>query len=248
MFSRPHWPWLAVALAAFLLAATSTPAAVSEVTDHAGLFAPESIKRAAAILQDIKRDHNQDVVIETYPGIPADRQAAWEAEKNDPEKRTHFFAEWGRERFRTLNVNGIYLLITKDPSHFQMDVGNVTVALAFTMENRDRLDEIVVARLRKRDYDGGLLAGVEYVRQAMGENLAGARAEAAPSAVPGAEHASWFRGMGLLGWWCIGLMVLAVLAVGLLVIHALRGRAARRSAGPGVSGPVPGLWRPRLPG
>ena len=238
MRSRPHPPWLTVALAAFLLVTTPAQAAVPEVRDHAGLFKPETVKQADAILQDIKREHNQELVIETYPSIPADRQAAWEAEKNDPEKRTHSFAEWGRERFRALNVNGIYMLITKDPSHLQIEVGNVTVGRAFTMENRDRVDEIMVARLGRKDYDDALLTGVEYVRRAMNENLSGAAPTTVPGAEAGVEHPSWFHGLGLLGWLCIGLTVVAAIAVVMLVVRLLRG--AGRAAGPGEPGRVPG--------
>lgn len=82
MLSRPFPQWLTVALIAFLLATIPSQAAAPEVRDHAGLFKPETVKQADAIVQDIKREHNQELVIETYPSIPADRQVTWEAEKN----------------------------------------------------------------------------------------------------------------------------------------------------------------------
>ena len=237
MYSGPHPLWLTAILAAFLLATPPAWAAVPEVRDQTRLFRPETVEQADAILQDIKRVHNQELAIETYSSIPADRQAAWQAESNDPEKRTLFFAEWGRERFRALNVNGIYMLITKDPDHLQIEVGNVTVGRAFTMENRDRVDKIMVPRLERKDYDDALLAGVEYVRRAMNENLSGSAPPAVPGASASAEHPSWFPGLGVLSWLCIGLIGVAAIAGVFLAIRALRG--PRRAASPGGPGRVP---------
>jgi hypothetical protein len=133
-----------------LLAAVSARAATSEVRDNARLFKPETVREADNILRAIKHDHNEEVLIETYSGIPADKTAAYERVKDNAEKRTEFFAEWGRQRFRAEKVNGLNILITHEPGHVQIEVGNETVHRSFTMENRDHLRDLMLADFRKK--------------------------------------------------------------------------------------------------
>ncbi|HEX5269781.1 MAG TPA: hypothetical protein VFW33_04800, partial [Gemmataceae bacterium] len=185
----------------------------------------------------------QDLLIETYPGIPADKKAAYEKVKDDKEKRKHFFAEWGRERFKEAEVNGVYILITKDPGFLQIEVGNVTAGHAFTMENRDHLEALMLKEFKAKEYDKGLLDGVNYVKTAMGDNLKRAKADRAePAAPPPTDYPSGPResrpthlfGGGWLGLLCVGLAVVAGIWVLFAVIRALSG--ARRGYGPGGYG------------
>jgi uncharacterized protein len=232
----------AVAAVALLLAASPALARlVAEVRDDARMFKPETVKEADAIIKAIKHDHSLDLLVETFPGIPEEKKAAWQKAKDDKEKKRHFFAEWGRERFREAEVNGISLLVTKDPGHLQIEVGSESLRKAFTLKNRDHLEEVMLGHFKEKEFDSGLLEGVRYVRKAIDENLgtkrgAGAGVPAAPPAghpAPGVDdHPSPFS--GLWGWLCIGLLVVAGIWVLFAVIRRLSG--AGRSYGPAGPG------------
>jgi uncharacterized membrane protein YgcG len=156
-------------LAAGLLGAGVASAAlllVSEVKDEGGFFKPEAISKANKLIRDIKNQHKKDLVIETYKGVSEKR-------KDDLEKlgKARFFEEWARNRARALEVNGIYILICKEPPHLQVEIGNETQKKAFTLRDRDRLIELLVGRLKEKEYDEGLLETVEFVNKTLGNNL-----------------------------------------------------------------------------
>ena len=77
----------------------------------------------------------------------------------------------GRARFKAAEVNGVYILITKDPGYLQIEVGNVTAERTFTMDNRDHLEALMLKDFKAKDYDKGLLDGVKYVQASMNANL-----------------------------------------------------------------------------
>jgi uncharacterized protein len=253
MFSYRRLSRLALVAAAGLLAVAPAFAALTaEVHDAAGMFKPETVKEANAVVRAIKHDHGQDLLVETYTGIPADRKSEYEKVKDDKEKRKHFFAEWARARFKAAEVNGVYILITKDPGYLQIEVGNITAGKAFTMKNRDHLEELMLKEFKAKEHDKGLLDGVEYVRKAMDDNLKGTKAErpapeaAPPTDVPGPTTGlpSLFSHGGWLGPLCIGLAVIAGLWVLFAIIRGVMG--ARRpygpagDGGPGYGGPAYG--------
>src|ERR1700733_4375124 len=105
-----------IGMAGVLLMAGWAAAAllVSEVKDDGGFFKPETIKKANKGIKDIKDQHKTDLVIETSKGFPPER-------KDDFEKlgKERFFEEWGRERAKALEVQGLYVLICKEPRHLQ---------------------------------------------------------------------------------------------------------------------------------
>ena len=156
----------------------------------------------------------------------------------------------GRDaRFKAAEVNGVYILITKEPGHLQIEVGNLRTAKAFKMENRDHLEELMLKEFKAKEYDKGLLEGVEYVRKAMDENLKGVKKgeRPVPGVVPAGEspgpttveRPSLFSGGNWLGLLCIGLAVAAVIWV---VFAVIRGLSAGRGgyAPGGYGGPAYG--------
>src|SRR4051794_8109319 len=101
-----------------LLGLTVVPAvaATPTVRDEAGLFSADAIKRAERTMERIEREAKRDVVVETYNTLPG---------KGEELSREQVF-EWARERARELRVQGIYILICKKPSKFQVLEGNAT--------------------------------------------------------------------------------------------------------------------------
>jgi uncharacterized membrane protein YgcG len=156
----------------FLVLAAGSPAlaVVPEVQDGAGFFKPETIAKANDLLAEIGKKHDKDLLIETYATVPADKVEAVKA--MDKEARAKFFQEWANSRARRRRVNGVYVLICKEPGHIQVEVGHETQKIAFTTKDRDRLRDLLIDAFQKKEHDRGLIDAVQFVEKTLDENLA----------------------------------------------------------------------------
>lgn len=140
--------------------------AESLVVDGAGIFAAETLKTADGILADVHRRFEMEIVIETFKEIPADKK-----EQYSPAKSAEFFDNWARERGNSRKVRGLYILICMNPGQARIGADKAAERRAFTPQNRDKLTEVLRDKFRKKEFDAGLLAGLEYVRMTVAENL-----------------------------------------------------------------------------
>ena len=168
----------------------------------------------------------------------------------DPRARGQFFHTWALERARKEAVNGVYVIITKEPPHIQALVGNETQRRAFTLHDRDRLADGLTAAFNRKDYDGGLLEAVGFVQKTMAENLG---AKTRPSGIIGAPlaHGDVNRiaplgggGMGGGMGWVIWLIVIVI---GVWIFFALL-RGIGRAFGGGGGMPRGGMPGGGMPG
>src|SRR4051812_12794845 len=111
---------LSVPIIVFTLLCTMQPAS-AEINDNAKLFSDAARQEAEKSIQQMRDKFKHTLLIETYPKIPADKQA-----KYDPEKKAQFFQEWAEERGKAQGVNGVVLLICMEPRHFVFVAGNKT--------------------------------------------------------------------------------------------------------------------------
>jgi hypothetical protein len=151
-------------LAALVIFPAAAWALTPEVHDEAGFFKPETVKKADEIIKAIKQDKKKDLLIETFKHVPAGKEK--EATSSDHQEKDRFFSDWARERAREAKVNGIYVLICKDPPYIKVAVGNQT-RKEFGDEQRDHLGKILVDRFKKKEYDEGLLEAVRYVQSTL---------------------------------------------------------------------------------
>jgi uncharacterized membrane protein YgcG len=172
---RAHWT--ALPLCVVLATATPALAVVPEVQDGAGFFKPETISKVNDVLAEIGKKHHRDLLIETYATVPGDKVEAFKG--MDKEAKAKFFQEWARSRAIRRRVNGVYVLITKEPGHIQAEVGDQTEKGAFTAKDRDRLRDILLDAFKKKEYDRGLVDGAQFVAKTLDENMSGARAKSA---------------------------------------------------------------------
>jgi len=161
---------LGFALLLVLAAGSPALAVVPEVQDGAGFFKPETIAKANDLLAEIGKKHDKDLLVETYPTVPADKVEAVKA--MDKEARAKFFQEWANSRARRRRVNGVYVLICKEPGHIQVEVGHETQKTAFTTKDRDRLRDLLIDAFQKKEHDRGLIDAVQFVEKTLDENLA----------------------------------------------------------------------------
>ena len=240
----------ASALAAALLAwPLSARAATAGVHDEAGFFSPDAIAKADELIKDIKRDAQKELVIETFKSAPTDKRD--EPNSADPKVKDRFFDDWAVRQAQDEQVNGIYVLICKEPPYIKPAVGNQT-RREFSDEDRNRLGEILVDRFKKKEYDDGLLEAVRFVRS----SLKDANGRPAGRTASQQGPATWppYQGRpaggdrpapsGWGGWLCFGLVVVAVIGAGLWALSALfRGfQRGPMGYGPGNPGYGPGAY------
>lgn len=143
------------------------------VKDDGQFFKPETVEKANAEIRQIKADYAKDLVIETFAGVPEGLRDEWDAAKNDAQKRSQFFGKWSGDRAHHLQVNGVYVLICKDPGHLEVKAGQKTKLKAFKENNQNKLRDLLLESFKAKNDDEGLLKGVDYFREALKENLGG---------------------------------------------------------------------------
>jgi uncharacterized membrane protein YgcG len=142
-----------------LLLATPAMALKPIVVDGGELFSQKTVDDANAAIRLIKQAYGKDVMVETYPTIPADLQADFQRKGKEA-----FYSDWVESRAKALGVNGVMILITRDPGRLQVVVDPGTKPQRLTREDQDEIRNIMVAAFRDRKFDEGLTAGIERVR------------------------------------------------------------------------------------
>ncbi|HBI43766.1 MAG TPA: hypothetical protein DDY78_13075 [Planctomycetales bacterium] len=153
---------LSVMTAALLACPGLAQALPPGVRDEAGFFKPETITAANKIISEIKQEDKKDVLIETFLHIPKDK----EKDAANAGTNAAFFKAWAFQRVREEQLNGVYVLVCKEPSYLQVDTG-VQTGKQFSAENGDHLDKLLLASFKNKKYDDGLLEGVRYVQSAL---------------------------------------------------------------------------------
>jgi len=135
------------------------------VLDGADLFRPETIDKADAIIRQIKQSTGKDLMVESYKAIPDTMRPDYERKGRDI-----FHRDWVRERGRALQVDGVFILITRDPGRLQIGLGAKVVGHLFTERDRVELQQLMTNLFRQSKFDEGLLAGVEFVQKRIERN------------------------------------------------------------------------------
>jgi hypothetical protein len=84
------------------------------------------------------------------------------------EEKEAYFKAWAQKRARALGVNGITVLISRDPTYLYVNVAQEAKPV-FDRAAEERLRELLLARFRGRKYDEGLLAAVKLVGDKLAE-------------------------------------------------------------------------------
>ena len=172
--------WIGVwAVAVVLVSISMAQATGAGIQDAAGFFSQEAIATAEQQIAAIHKQLGKDLRVETYASLPTDRAAQY-----TPEKRNEFFATWAYQRAKALGLDGVIVLICKDPSFLQVEVGDRTKHHAFTLANRDHMRDLLVTAFKQRRFDEGLQQAVTYYGQTLQANLGALGTETRPSVAP----------------------------------------------------------------
>jgi hypothetical protein len=225
-------------LLAWSLALAAGPSIVRAGTagihDNAGFFSESARTDAAWNIGEVQKTLKKDICVETFKEIPADLRQG--ANLQDKAALDRVCEQWAVRRAREQAVNGVYVLLVKDPAHLQAVVGNDTQRQAFTLADRDVLVKTMLTRLRAKDYDAALREGVSFAASTMKNHATrGMRPTSAPGSAPAYQGAP--RGESS-GGWLLPLVIIGVLVwVARAIFRSLsRGGAAAGAAGaPGMS-------------
>ncbi|MGL4555747.1 MAG: TPM domain-containing protein, partial [Gemmataceae bacterium] len=202
-----------------MLAAALAPgvALAASVEDGAKLFGKEAVEKAERKIATFERGTHRDFVVETFAEAK-DLDKAKGPDKGD------YFRDWARDRYRTRGVQGVYVLVTREPGRVQVEVGDRTKAHGVSP---DAVQRAFLNHFGKKDFDGGLLAAVDYAAEA----YASRRPSPAPAPAPStaaADLPDW------AGWVCVGLVALAAVW---LVVGLIRAFSGVGRGGPGYDQP-----------
>lgn len=155
-----------IVVISLLMLAGPTTAGIHQVWDQGHAFKPATIVEVDQILSEIHEKFHKDLMIETFASIPDDFKP-----KYQEDGAQKFFENWANSEGATLQLNGIILLICRDPRHVQVGIGKATVQKAFTEADRDELLRTMMPLLHQNQYDEGILAGVRFVRDRIAKNF-----------------------------------------------------------------------------
>ncbi|MBC8106542.1 MAG: TPM domain-containing protein, partial [Anaerolineae bacterium] len=230
---------LAVALAASSVQAMDNP----RVDDKAGFFSTGAVNKANDMIAQIKRDRGKDFYVDTIPTIPDELKSQYR-----PDQRAQFFLRLADERAKAAKVDGVIVLISRDPAYVQVRVGKNTIQQAFIQRDADQLQSILTSSFKSKEFDQGLLSGVEHVRATFAQSMPrGSGSAAGPAAAPapvdrGSDSSRTLPGGnsgggapvrtsnplgGMTSWICIGGAVLLVF----ILFRVMRSRSAQSMPG-----------------
>ncbi len=161
---------VAFALVISLLLVPSVAAVAPEIKDEAKFFSAEAVKQANKQIRDLARKYGKDLLVETLPAVPTDQAAKVKAMST--EEREKFFHNWAADRAEAAVVNGVYILVVKDPPHLEIEI-TAKARSSFTKEQFDKLRGALLGRFRNKQFDEGLQEAIQTV----GERLAAAESK-----------------------------------------------------------------------
>ena len=87
------------------------------------------------------------------------------------DKRDEFFQKWAHEQATARKVNGVYVLICMETRRVEVGADRAAQRKAFRPENRVELTKIFLDKFKQKDFDAGLIAGLDFVRNTVTANL-----------------------------------------------------------------------------
>jgi uncharacterized membrane protein YgcG len=153
MMHRCCWAAILTMSTCCLLLANSPSAVAPEVRDDGKLFSAATLKKANETIADIYRKYDRDVLVETFTSVPA--ADVEKVQSMDKDKRTAYFLQWAKDRTKERVVNGVYVIICKEPRHLQVGVVEKEPH-KFPPGTRDAIDNVLLKEFREGRFDEGL--------------------------------------------------------------------------------------------
>lgn len=194
------WTLTLTVLAACLLATGLARAAQPpEINVEEDFLKPETVQKALAIARSVKEQYGKDLYIETFKSVP-------EGKINDVKamsarRRARFFQEWAEEQALKRGVDGVYVLMCKQPPDAAIAVSPDLEERGFTGNRRSSLAGQYPKLWTSWNRDKNFLWALEKTRDELVRTL-----QAQP--VPAETHTPvwlWtvYLACGVLGLWFV---------------------------------------------
>ena len=162
MWSRKRFWILSIALLAALTFSSWALAVAPEIKDGGKFFSADAIRKANKEIREIAKDFDRDLLIETVATIPGEQAERVKAMSR--EERAKFFRNWATDRAELAVVQGVYVLICKEPGFLEIII-TPRGRPAFDKESFEKLRELLLKSFHEKQYDEGLQKAVDLVRQ-----------------------------------------------------------------------------------
>jgi uncharacterized protein len=163
------------ALAATLLLGTAgVRAAAAGIQDDGAFFSEFAKVNATGTINDVATRLHKDIAVQTFAAVPEDMKSA--VLSSDKAATNRGFSKWAEQLARTKGVNGVFILLVKQPAHLQVVVGTDTQRQAFTLTDRTTLIQRMLEQLRNKKNDDALIDAVNFIATTMKSHRSGAAA------------------------------------------------------------------------
>lgn len=232
------WKLLTVLVACLLVTGAAAAIEKPEVRDEEGFFQPETVEKANAIIRTLKQDFGKDLVVETFKSVP--EHSVKEVKSMTSRRMARFFQEWAEERASMLGVDGVFILLCKQPPYATVVVSEYLQERGFSEANRSAIARLLPTSWTSRSRDTKFLQAIEKTRKEMIRALQTKPAPAVPPTPPWL-YTVYFAG-GLLALWFVVGLVRAVMGAGTPAPTAGTPSHVAASGGGVVSGLLGGLF------
>ena len=213
------------AFAVTLLLGTAGARAAGGIQDDGAFFSEFAEVNATGTIKDVATKLHKDIAVQTFAAVPEDVKAS--VLKGDKAATNRGFSQWAEQLARAKKVNGVFILLVKQPAHLQVVVGTDTQRQAFTLTDRATLVQRMLAQLRQHKNDDALIDAVNFISTTMTAHRSGAAAPVSSSRA----HATQEEGTS----WLTVIAIVAVIFVGFNLIRSLF-RAMSGGGGGAVGG------------
>lgn len=187
------------ALAATLLLGTAgARAAAGGIQDDGAFFSEFAKVNATGTINDVSTRLHKDIAVQTFAAVPEDMKAT--VIHPDKAATNRGFSQWAEQLARTKKVNGVFILLVKQPAHLQVVVGTDTQRQAFTLTDRVTLIQRMLEQLRNKKNDDALIDAVNFISTTMSAHRNGAAAPVSSKAraVQKTGISSWLPTIGIV--------------------------------------------------
>jgi hypothetical protein len=153
--------WLSVLLGLLICGGVAL-AVAPEIKDDAKFFGADAVKKANKEIRELYRKYGRDFLVETFPAVPGEQSQRVKAMSQ--EDRDKFFLNWANDRAEAAVVNGVYILVCKDPARIEIVI-NGKGRGAFDRSSFNKLWELLLNDFRQKQFDAGLQAAIGFAEE-----------------------------------------------------------------------------------
>jgi len=174
------------------------------------MFKPATVQKADQELREIQRRYHSSVLVETFAAFPGEKPRLPIPLPGLRTPSDESITRWAREGARAAGEYDVYLLICKEPLRVRVIAREDGITAREAQDLQKRLERSFE---KNKDFDAGLLAGIDFIRGTLD-----ARLHPPPS--------------NSFGWlWILGI-ILGILALW-LVVGLVRSKLDARGCGAG---------------